>query len=72
MYDNIYIFIDDVHSCGQASPASLTTITRGKIYFPIMFMYLIIYRTMVIYIKYFGKGFPKSENVKDIPVKSTC
>ena len=72
MYDNIYIFIYDVHSCGQASPASPTTITRGKIYLPIMFMHLVVYRTMGTYIKYFGKGFPKPENVKEIPVKFTC
>ena len=72
MYDNIYIFIDDVHSCGQASPASPTTITRGKIYLPIMLMHLVVYRTMGTYIKYFGKAFPKPENVKEIPVKFTC
>ena len=72
MYDNIYIFIDDVHSCLQASPASPTTITGGKIYLPIMFMHPVVYRTMGTYIKYFGKGLHKPEYDKEITVKSIC
>ena len=72
MYDNIYIFIDDIHSWGQASPASPTSIIRDKIYLSIIFMPLVIYRTMGIYIKYFGKDFPKSENVKEISMKFIC
>ena len=61
-----------MHSYGQTSPASPTTIIRGKIYLSIIFMYLVIYRTMGTYIKYFGKGFPKSENVKEISVNFFC